>query len=575
MAEFPDRERAADGVETLVTGAPPEEERDRRAVWLQFPRRILFLLIAYGLALALIRVLRGGGAGPGPGVDWGRSLTTGAPVADLVAERLPNTLLLLATALTVALLLALTATVVALLVHALETKTGPLGSAVKGLGRVWVFGLASLPAFGLGAFAIYLFVVRWRLLPLGGVAGPAGPGDRLQHLVLPVLALALLPATLTAQAVAREVTLPLARNGCRLWLAGLFRGLGALTGQIGGLLSALVLVEVVFAWPGLGRLMLTAALGRDYPVLLGGLAALAGLVLAGRLAAELFRWLERWAGQDGLYLRDEIPPWRRTARKIWAALALALLLIPLVVGLLGLGVDAEAVLRSDLSAVGAPPSPEHPWGADELGRDLRARVLRGGLSTLVVAAVVAGITLLPAALIGAVTGVLASRRRLWAETVADLVLLPADVLLFLPIVPAAIALVALRGRPGLESLIFVGVALLLPRAARAFQTLWTAAPEPRRWLRLGLGGLGGLFLGTLFAAFGLVAGLDFLGLGLQPPAPTLGGLLANALQFLGRGPQMLLRAGVVLWLCAFALYTAADGVIGFFDTKAALVRLNE
>jgi hypothetical protein len=117
--------------------------------------------------------------------------------------------------------------------------------------------------------------------------------------------------------------------------------------------------------------------------------------------------------------------------------------------------------------------------------------------------------------------------------------------------------------------------VLLPRAVRVYQTLWTAAPEQRRGLALGLAGPGVLLVGTLFAGLGLVAALDFLGFGVQPPTPSLGTVLSEAFRLLPISPHGLWVAGAALGACAFACFTAADALVGLFYSKEPLARLNE
>jgi len=565
------------------------ERQERLAAWVQFPRRIVLTLVAFGLALGLIAALRQPllrAAGDLPGVgrkpDWSVSWMMQRPVSTVIGERLPNTLLLLGAALLLALLLACAASIVAVLVHYLEEKAGWPGSILKGLGRLSVFGAAAMPVFCMATVLISIFAIRLKLLPAVGMltlGGPGGLGDRISHLILPAVALALLPATLTAQAVASEVTLPREHRGVRLWLAGLFKGLGVCLGQTGGLLGAAVLVELVFGWPGIGRLALDTALRQDYPVLLGVLSVYAGMILVGRLAAELFRWLERLVHVP--VLDQPVTPWGRRAHRIWMVIALALLLIPLGLAAAGLTVDADDVLLFDAEARAKPPSADHPWGTDMLGRDLQARLLRGAAVTLGIAALIAVTVLLPGGLIGALVGFLTSRRTWWAESAADLVLLPADVLLFIPAVPGAMAMMLLLPRAGgtlRATWAWLGpvcALVLLPRAVRMYQTLWTAAPEQRRGLVLGLAGSGALLLGTLFSGLGLVAALDFLGLGVQPPTPSLGSVLGEALRLLPTSPPALLAGGAVLGAYALACLTAADALVGFFSSKEPLARLNE
>jgi len=564
------------------------ERQERQAAWLQFPRRLVLLLIAFGVAQVLIVALQGPllatvSTRPGQTLDWSRSLTTRAPVVQIVMERLPNTLLLLGVALFQAALLALGVCLVAVLVHNLGEKSGPLASVLKGMGRLWVFSQAAMPVFVMALFLILVFAVRLKLLPASGMFDAQKPGDlagRVSRLILPILTLALLPAALTAQAVAREVTLPRARTGIRLWLVGLFRGLGVLLGQMGGLLGGAVLVETVFAWPGIGRLLTDYASRRDYPVLLGILSAYSGLILVGRLVAELFRWLERVVSRPVAAVSFEPTQWQRTARIIWVVAALLLLLAPLTLAIVGLTVNQDAALKVDAQSRNQPPSAKHSWGTDSLGRDIQARVLRGGLITIGLIALTAALVLLPGLLGGAATGLLASRRVWWAESLADLLLLPADALLFLPAIPAAMVMSILIGPARSANTpwawLSVGVAVvLLPRAVRVYQALWVSAPEQHKGLTLGLAGTGALFLGSLWGGCWIITALEFMGYGVRPPFPTLGGLLTDAIRYLTVRPEGLLASGIVLGACAFAFYTAADALVGFFHSKEALVRLNE
>jgi peptide/nickel transport system permease protein len=377
------------------------------------------------------------------------------------------------------------------------------------------------------------------------------------------------------------MTLPRERNAGHPLLVGLLKMLAALLGQIGGLLSAAVLVEVVFAWPGMGRTLVHAVTARDYPVLVVALAAYPILVLIGRLLAELLRWIERLM-QPPVMDHDStegLPPdrWRRAARTIWTVTGLALLLLPLLLGAIGLTVSEDAALQTEMGASLAPPSVEHPFGTDQLGRDILARTLRGGSVSLGITVLATGIVFFPSLLGGALVGFLTSRRTWWSESLADLLLLPADILLFIPAIPTAIVTAVMffgDERSGLTGLTAATAIALLPRAVRVYQPLWTAVPEQRKWLRVVLAGPGAIILGSLFAAFGIVVALDFLGVGVVPPTPSLGFEVQQLFRSLTESPAALYVIAI-LWVCSFALYTAADALVGFFWTKEALVHLNE
>ncbi len=542
-----------------------EKRQERLVAWLQFPRRVVLLLTTFVLLLGLIRVLRAPftmrAVESYPDemrrqfieqVDWSLSWHFRKPVADIIAERMPDTLLLLGTTLFLVWLLALAAILVAVQVHKLEERVGLPGSLLKGLGRLWVFSIGAMPVVCMGLLLLYIFAIQLQLLPsFGGGMG--------KQLIMPALVLAFLPATLTAQAVARKVTLPASKTEGRLWLIGLYKAMGVSLGQVGGILSVMVVVEILFTWPGLGILAFQAAENRDYPLLLGVLGTYAGIVLVGRLMSELFRWLERMERGSAPSPTLKSNPRYRTTRTIWVVVALAMLLVLLLgLAITGLVVDPPV---QDLRNVNAPPSIDHPLGTNKLGRDVLTLLLLNGLRMLAPVALMAGVILIPGGLVGSLVGILASRRTLWAESIADLLLLLPDVLLLIPAVPGVMVVFSLVGSIGLKTgLVFAIV--LLPRAVRFYQTLWLAVPKQRDRGRLGLIGLGALFLGSLFAGFWLVMALP----GTQF-ALGLGEIL-----FGGRAKIEML---VPIWICAFVLYTAADALIGFFDSKEAMARFNE
>jgi peptide/nickel transport system permease protein len=208
-----------------------------------------------------------------------------------------------------------------------------------------------------------------------------------------------------------------------------------------------------------------------------------------------------------------------------------------------------------------------------LPRTLKSMTL--GLGVAALAAIAAlGFGLL----FGALTGWLDSLRTRWSESVADLLLLPADALLMIPAIPFVMMLAGTArasGPPGrFTALASIVSAALIPRAVRAYQTLWTAAPQEKRWLVRLLPGAGALYLGALFTALVTIVAAEFLGFGALPPTPTLGGTLVSGWRYMLMAPWLVVRPGVMLWLCLAAIYTAADALTGFFRTKEVLIRFN-
>jgi peptide/nickel transport system permease protein len=226
-------------------------------------------------------------------LDFGTSLMYGRPVAELVAERARNTLLLALTALAMALLAGVPLGVVS------GSRHGFLPGAIRAVSIAAV----STPTL-VSSLVLVLAAARTGWLPTGGMTSAgaaAGPGwldaaaDVARHMILPTLAIALpLAATIerlqsqaTAETMGERFVTAAAARGVPprriLWrhvLKPSLRPVAAVFGVIfGNLLSGSFIVEVVTSWPGLGRLMFDALRSRDL-YLVACCAAAGGVFLA-------------------------------------------------------------------------------------------------------------------------------------------------------------------------------------------------------------------------------------------------------------------------------------------------------
>jgi peptide/nickel transport system permease protein len=205
----------------------------------------------------------------------------------MIGEALPNTLSLGILAFAVGIGLA-----VVLGVLAATRRDTWFDNGVKFLA---VLGQA-LPGFWVAIVAIYIFSVYWHLLPTSGVGGPS-------HYVLPVATLAffLLPGmmrlvrssmldVLGAEYVklARIKGLP---EQTVIWKHALRNAMIAPLTAAGAIFASLitgaVILETVFAWPGVGRLLVTAVSGRDYPVVQGITLMVATVTLVVNLLVDI------------------------------------------------------------------------------------------------------------------------------------------------------------------------------------------------------------------------------------------------------------------------------------------------
>jgi len=233
--------------------------------------------------------------------DLGFSVVRGRPVRDVLAARLPATLLLIGTA------LALSTAGGVLLGVAAAAQRGTRADSAIFAGSLLVY---SLPVFWLGQLAVGLFAVRLRWLPTGGMtsiaSSPSGAArllDMVRHLVLPAGVLGLLLVGLVVRVTRAAMTDVLKEDYIRaargrglperriLFRYGLRNALRpvvtVVTGQLGVVLTAAVLVETVFSWPGLGRLLLDSVLARDNPMLVGLLLFSSITVVLANLAADV------------------------------------------------------------------------------------------------------------------------------------------------------------------------------------------------------------------------------------------------------------------------------------------------
>lgn len=225
--------------------------------------------------------------------DLGRSIYTREPVTALILERMPATLELAFAALALALIVAIPTGVLAAVKRGSWIDTISMTVALIGL---------SMPHFWLGIMFIMFFSVQLGWLPTSG-------RGTWEQLVMPSLALGIslvaLFARLTRSAMlevlgqdyvrtARAKGLPevlvVGKHALRNALIPLVTVIGM---EFGFLLGGAVIIETVFAWPGVGRLIVQSILDRDYPVVQAAVMMLAVIFVAVNLAVDLlYAWLD-------------------------------------------------------------------------------------------------------------------------------------------------------------------------------------------------------------------------------------------------------------------------------------------
>lgn len=222
--------------------------------------------------------------------DLGDSIRLQVPVTELIRDRLPNTLVLTVSSLALAVLFGVVLGTISAVYHRTPGDYTVMFGALVGV---------SIPSFFLGIMLLLFFGLKLGWLPI------AGNTEGIRSLVLPAVTLAVVPLAVIARLtrssllnalgedyirVARAKGLPrrkvVVRHALRNSLIPVVTVVGV---QFGTLMAGAVIVESVFAWPGIGRLLVNAVNDRDFPLVQGIVLLVAvGFVLVNLLVDMLY-----------------------------------------------------------------------------------------------------------------------------------------------------------------------------------------------------------------------------------------------------------------------------------------------
>ena len=217
--------------------------------------------------------------------EFGRSFALNRPVLDEILERFNATLILAGTAFILCAAFGIIAGVI--------SAANQYGAADKAITFIVLLGI-SIPSFFLGMMMVLLFAVNLKWLPVSGMVAIYGGGDLpdiLKHLTMPALALAVVATGVVAR-LARSAMLEVlrqdfirtarakgVREGSVIWRhalkAAMVSIIPVLGIQAGFVLSGAVYIEMVFQWPGIGRMLVDAILKRDILLVQGGVVFVA------------------------------------------------------------------------------------------------------------------------------------------------------------------------------------------------------------------------------------------------------------------------------------------------------------
>jgi len=219
--------------------------------------------------------------------DFGRSYHTGRPVRDMLARALPATIKVSAWAYLISIILGIPLGTYAAVRHNSWADTGTMFLALAGI---------CAPPFVVALFLLYLFGFHIQLFPLGGYG-------TWMHMVLPAITLGIRPAALlaritrsgmlevlrqdyvrTARSKGLREQIVIGRHALKNTLIPVITVMGT---QISGLLSGSVVVEAIFAWPGMGHMSVEAISARDFPVVQGVVLVSAIIVVVINLLVDV------------------------------------------------------------------------------------------------------------------------------------------------------------------------------------------------------------------------------------------------------------------------------------------------
>ena len=233
--------------------------------------------------------------------------------------------------------------------------------------------------------------------------------------------------------------------------------------------------------------------------------------------------------------------------------------------------------RTDFLSVRQPPSAEYPLGSDDVGRDVLSRVIYGARASLMAGVVSVAIALLLGVPLGLISGY-------YGGLLDEVVMRVVDAALAFPFLILAIALAAALGPSLQNAMIAIGVAYapIFTRLTRG-QVLAVRSRdyvESARAVGAGDSRILAYYIlpnslapilvqATLAVAEAIIAesALSFLGLGIQPPMPSWGGMLNTAKNFMNQAPWMAIFPGLSIFFTVLAFNLFGDGLRDALDPR--------
>ena len=272
-----------------------------------------------------------------------------------------------------------------------------------------------------------------------------------------------------------------------------------------------------------------------------------------------------------------VASWRLLLRNPVTVVSAAVLGVVVVVAVVANWITPFGVNDVDVPNALRAPSGEHWFGTDELGRDVFSRVLVAMQASMRVAV----ISVAFAVVVGVTVGVIAGYRGGWVDAVFMRVV---DVMFAFPVLLLALAVVAILGPGTTTTILAIGIVYtpIFARVARASTLSVRVEPYVQMSRAMGTGSryilrrhivpniAGPLIVQTsLSLAFAILseAALSFLGLGIQPPQPSLGRMIFDSQGFVTMAWWMAVFPGAAIFVIVLAFNLVGDGLRDVLDPK--------
>lgn len=271
--------------------------------------------------------------------------------------------------------------------------------------------------------------------------------------------------------------------------------------------------------------------------------------------------------------------WQRLRRNKMAMIGLAILIM-LALGAIFADIICDydtMVIKQDIANRLQGPSAQHWFGTDEFGRDIFSRVVYGTRISLLIGFVAVAIAMVIGVLLGAFSGY-------YGATVDNIIMRLMDILLSIPQIILAIAIVAVLGNGLFNLMLAVGISSI-PHYARIVRASVLSVKDQEFIEAAKAAGSSDLRIifkhiipnclapiivqATLGVAMAILtaAGLSFVGLGISPPTPEWGSMLSSARSYIRDYAYMTMFPGLAIMITIFALNVLGDGLRDALDPK--------